>query len=209
MQHYLDLNEPYLQANTKNYESGVPDYLTQLSIPDGEAPLPPLAEEEAFNVNNSITDVPSTPDYLSMSPKSGVVKYNMQKAAEYLRPDSPTIAKNLDTSPKNKKNVNKKPEIPEEIPMLAHNQNGLPIHDSDEEQTNSTYTDMSRRRNSSGRKKRQAPQPPGTQQTPSSDPEYKNIFASDENYVNVPAINKNASVANPAYITFQSVNERA
>ncbi|KAG5675895.1 hypothetical protein PVAND_005755 [Polypedilum vanderplanki] len=66
--HYLDLNEPYMQSKYKKL--------------------------------------------LSMSPKSGVVKYN-------LRPDSPTIAKNLDTSPKNKKNVNKKPELPEEIPMLV------------------------------------------------------------------------------------------
>ncbi|KAG5675894.1 hypothetical protein PVAND_005754 [Polypedilum vanderplanki] len=200
--HYLDLNEPYMQANTKSYESGVPDYLTQMSIPEGEAPKPPLAQEEMFSIDNSTTNVPSTPDYLSMSPKSGVVKYN-------LRPDSPTIAKNLDTSPKNKKNVNKKPELPEEIPMLAYNQNGLPIHDSDEEQVN-TYTDMKIRRNSSGRKKRQAPQPPVAASTnQNSDPEYKNIFAPSDNYVNVPAVNKNASVANPAYITFQSVNERA
>jgi hypothetical protein len=207
LQHYLDLNEPYLQANSKHYESGVPDYLTQLSIPDEEAPRPPLAQEEMFSVDNSTNDVPSTADYLSMSPKSGVVKYNMQKAAEYLRPDSPTIAKNLDTSPKNKKNVNKRPELPEEIPMLAHNQNGLPLNDSDEEPVN-TYTDMNFRRNSSGKKKRQAPQPP-VATSATSDPEYKNIFAPSENYVNVSGIDKNASVANPAYITFQSVNERA
>ncbi|KAL7045402.1 hypothetical protein ACKWTF_002226 [Chironomus riparius] len=190
--HYLDLNEPYMQANTDNYKKGVRDYLTSLSIPEEEAPIPPLAEEENFYVNNSVPDVnaPSTPDYLSMSPKSGVVKFNSNKN-DYLRPDSPTITKNLDTSPKNKKNLNKNAELPEEIPMLSHNQNGLlSVEDTDVEAQNS-YTDM------------KFPSVKNPQ-----DPEYKNIFATNENYVNIPATNKNSSIANPSYITFQSVKER-
>jgi len=177
-----------MQANMDNYKKGVRDYLTSLSIPEEEAPIPPLAEEENFYVNNSAPDIntSSTPDYLSMSPKSGVVKFNSNKT-DYHRPDSPTITKNLDTSPKNKKNVNKKAELPEEIPMLPHNQNGLLLADDVEAQN--SYTDMK----FSSQKE---------------DPEYKNIFATNENYVNIPATNKNSSIANPSYITFQSVKER-
>lgn len=182
-----------MQTNMDNYRKGVRDYLTSLSIPEEEAPIPPLAQEESFYVNNSAPDVnaPSTPDYLSMSPKSGVVKFNSNKT-DYVRPDSPTIRKNLDTSPKNKKNVNKNSELPEEIPMLSHNRNGLSsLEDTDVEAQN-TYTDMN----------------VSSQKNPQEDPEYKNIFASNENYVNIPATNKNSSIANPSYITFQSVKER-
>lgn len=181
----MDLNEPYLQANVENYQKGNRDYLTSISIPDGEAPFPPLAEEESFYVNNSAPDInaPSIPDYLSMSPKSGVVKYNNSKN-DCLRPDSPTITKNLDTSPKNKKNVNKKPELPEEIPMLSQNKNGF---SDDVEAQNSSYTDMNH--------------PPKT--NTGMEPEYTNIFAND-NYVNIPNTDKNSSIANPSYITFKS-----
>lgn len=175
-----------------NYQKGVRDYLTSLSIPDGEAPVPPLAEEESFYVNNSAPDInaPSTPDYLSMSPKSGVVKYNSNKG-DYIRPDSPTITKNLDTSPKNKKNVNKKPELPEEIPMLQHNQNGLSSTDDADTGAQNTYTDMNLSSNNNNQ----------------TDPEYKNIFATNENYVNIPATNKNSSIANPSYITFNKAKD--
>lgn len=179
-----------MQANTDNYQKGVRDYLTSISIPEDEAPMPPLAEEESFYVNNSAPDVnaSSTPDYLSMSPKSGVVKYNSSKA-DYFRPDSPTITKNLDTSPKNKKNVNKKPELPEEIPMLSHNQNGLPsVNDVDVEAQHS-YTDMSY----------------PSQNNNEDDPEYTNVFATTENYVNIPVkSDKNSTIVNPSYITFKS-----
>ncbi|XP_070496401.1 vascular endothelial growth factor receptor kdr-like isoform X5 [Chironomus tepperi] len=191
--HYLDLNEPYMQANMDNYKKGVRDYLTSISIPEEEAPTPPLAQEENFYVNNSAPDVnaPSTPDYLSMSPKSGVVKFNSNKT-DYLRPDSPTITKNLDTSPKNKKNVNNKAELPEEIPMLSHNQNELSSVDDTDVEAQNSYTDMKF----------------SSQKNIQEDPEYKNIFATNENYVNIPATNKNSSIANPSYITFQSLKER-
>lgn len=190
-------------ANESNYQTGRPDYLTQLSCPAAEAPRPPLAEEEIFYVNNSVdpNNPPTSADYLSMSPKSGTVRYNSNSAhkSDYIRPDSPTITKNLDTSPKNKaKHPNKKPELPEEIPMLQRNENGGLVHpDSDDEQQNSNgYTEMSF---SNGQ-----PQPT------SSDSEYKNVVNSGDNksnYVNVPS-NPGKSVVNPSYITFNTVNER-
>lgn len=178
-----------MTANITNYETGRPDYLTQLSCPVSEAPMPPLAEEENFYVNNSVEmqKSPSAQDYLSMSPKSGTVRYNSNLAphkSDYIRPDSPTIAKNLDSSPKNKsKHPNKKPALPEEIPMLKRNENGA---DSDEEQNG--YTEMSF---SNGQTK------PIT-----SDAE---VFNPSDNYVNVPSAK---SIANPSYITFNTVNER-
>jgi hypothetical protein len=192
-----------MMANVNNYETGRPDYLTQLSCPISEAPRPPLAQEENFYVNNIIDPKkpPSTPDYLSMSPKSGIVRYNTgaaHQSSDYVRPESPTITKNLDTSPRNRvKYPNKKPELPEEIPMLKRNENGALEHaDSDEEQPQlspSGYTEMSF---SNGKSQEQV------------DAEYTNVF-SPENYVNVPA-NKAVvnPVVNPSYITFDTVNER-
>lgn len=186
-------------ANVSNYQTGRPDYLTQLSCPTTEAPKPPLAEEENFYVNNSVgsNNPLSSPDYLSMSPKSGTVRYNSGGAhkSDYIRPDSPTITKNLDSSPKNKaKHPNKRPELPEEIPMLKRDENGAIVHaDSDDEHNPNGYTEMSF---SNGRS------PPTI-----SDAEYKNVFSSSDNYVNVPA-NPSKAIANPSYITFNTVNER-
>lgn len=184
-------------ANVENYQTGRPDYLTQLSCPVNEAPKPPLAQEENFYVNNSIDAQQQPSDYLSMSPKSGTVRYNsnVANASDYVRPDSPTIAKNLDSSPKNKvKYPSKNPALPEEIPMLRRDNNGT-LADSDEETQNPNgYTEMSF---SNGRSKEVV-----------QDPEYKNVFeAGDNNYVNVT--NPGKAIANPSYITFNNVNERA
>lgn len=183
-----------MMANVENYETGRPDYLTQLSCPTNEAPKPPLAQEENFYVNNSVDANHPPSDYLSMSPKSGTVRYNSNLAntSDYVRPDSPTIAKNLDSSPKNKaKYASKNPELPEEIPMLRRNNGALA--DSDEEMQNPNgYTEMSF---SNGRSKEVV-----------QDPEYKNVFEASENYVNVP--NPGKAIANPSYITFNNVNER-
>ena len=184
----MDLNEPYLTANTTNFERGTRDYLTSLSIPEEEAPKPPMAEEESFYINNSAPDVTdnSRPGYLAMSPKSGII----------FRSDSPTITKNLNTSPKNKKNVNKKPELPEEIPMLMHNQNGLPTQEYSDEEPQNSYTEMSFTNGSKEKLEEEQL------------PEYKNVFANNDNYVNVPAANK--AIANPSYtsIQFNRVNEK-
>lgn len=128
-----------------------------------------------------------------MSPQKGTVMY---------RSDSPTIRKNLDTSPKQKKNTNKKTELPEEIPMLLHlhNRNGLPTtttRDSDEEQQN-TFIDNETTNNFINGNKNNNNKPVQH----GEDELYKNVFSSsDNNYVNVP----NKSIANPSYtsINFQ------
>lgn len=182
-----------MMANVNNYQTGRPDYLSQLSCPSSEAPKPPLAQEENFYVNNPTdpSNPPSSADYLSMSPKSGTVRYNSSSAhSDYIRPESPTITKNLDPKSSPKKTPNKKPEIPEEIPMLQRNANGALVHDSDDEQNNPNgYTEMSF---SNGQSK-----------VITSDPEYKNVFDPSDNYVNSP---RKSTVNNPTYLSV--VNER-
>ncbi|XP_037051566.1 vascular endothelial growth factor receptor 1 isoform X6 [Bradysia coprophila] len=99
-EHYIDLNEPYLQMNTDNFKQGHTDYLSIMGPPEGIAPAIP--DYVNSPVNSSLDAVP---DYLAMSPKTG-------NAA----PISPTIRNNLNhPSPKNR---TKKPGLPEEMPML-------------------------------------------------------------------------------------------
>lgn len=187
-----------MMANVNNYQTGRPDYLSQLSCPTSEAPKPPLAQEEMFYVNSSVdpNSALTSADYLSMSPKSGTVRYNSSSAqkSDYVRPDSPTITKNLDPKTSPKKSPNKKPELPEEIPMLKRNENGALVHaDSDDEQNNTNgYTEMSF---SNGQSK------PVT-----SDAEYKNVFDPSDNYVNAPINPGKSAVNNPTYLSV--VNER-
>lgn len=189
----MDLNEPYLAANLSNAQQGGKDYLTSLSIPEEDAPKPPMALEENFYINNSAPDLKG---YIAMTPKMGSVLY---------RPDSPTIEKNLDSSPKQKKNMKKKPELPEEFPMLMNlnNQNGLSINiDSDEEpQNNFKESIFNDRPEIDSNKQRR--------ENEDEEAEYKNVFnSSDNNYVNVPAANK--SIVNPSYtsINIAKQNER-
>jgi hypothetical protein len=187
----MDLNEPYMRSNKDGYQGGgAVDYFTQFSIPEEAAPSPPLAEQDNFYVNNSAPNInaPSPPSYLKMSPKRGVVEIEMQA---YNRPDSPTIRKNLDTSPKHKKNVNKSPE---EIPMLSKNLNGFQMNGDSDEEAQKGYTEMS----FGNQNKKEV----------ESEPEYKNLFNMNDNYVNVPAVNKSEYVANPSYIAIKNVNER-
>lgn len=184
-------------ANVSNYQTGRPDYLSQLSCPTSDAPIPPLAQEENFYVNNPVDNKFSgNADYLSMSPKSGTVRYNSSSAqkSDYVRPDSPTITKNLDPKTSPKRSPIKKPELPEEIPMLQRNANGAIVHaDSDDEQNNPNgYTEMSF---SNGQSK------PLT-----SDAEYKNVFDSSDNYVNAQLNPGKSTVSNPTYL--KVVNER-
>lgn len=41
LQHYIDLNEPYLQVNTDNFKQGQTDYLSFMGPPDAIAPAIP------------------------------------------------------------------------------------------------------------------------------------------------------------------------
>lgn len=39
--HYIQLNEPYLQSNVKNFESGKTDYVALMAVPNFQAPSIP------------------------------------------------------------------------------------------------------------------------------------------------------------------------
>lgn len=149
-----------------------------------------------------------------MSPKSGTVRYNnsglpggLAKLAEPEElsdspheDESPTLRRNLDTSPKHRNKYDtKNAELPEMIPMLARNENGI-----------SVSSDISDFDNFPKPAERKTVKKPNEQAGDSEAPEYKNIFTTKDNYVNVPAMGNNGiEFSNPAYITFDTVNERA
>jgi hypothetical protein len=173
-----------------DYMKTRPDYLSQFSAPVDEAPKPPLAEEENFYVNDPINGNENlntnSPNYLAMSPKSGTVRY--QPDQQMKKSDSPTLARNLDSSPKRKYDA----KIPEEIPMLRKDENGIKklSTDSDEDELQNGYTEMSFNH---------PPIQPRSRE--SHDFEYTNVFKPSENYVNVPA---SSTISNPSYITFKN-----
>jgi hypothetical protein len=199
-QHYIDLNEPYMSTNLDHLKSH-PDYLTQFSAPAVEAPKPPLAEEENFYVNEpplggdeAASNLPNTPSYVAMSPKSGTVRYrtdNLELPEAEKEANSPTLARNLDSSPKRK--YESKVPIPEEIPMLRTSRDSND-DEVDEDDHQNGYTEMSFSN----------PQPKPTQRSISTT-DYINVFKSNENYVNVPT--NNATISNPSYITISGSPE--
>lgn len=190
-------------SSNLDYLKSRPDYLTQFSAPAAEAPKPPLAEEENFYVNEPMlpeNNLPATPSYLAMSPKSGTVRYRTADQLELPKASSkedlsPTLARNLDSSPKRK--YESKVPIPEEIPMLrtSRDSNDVDAGESDDDHQNG-YTEMSF--------SNPHPKPPRRSVPAAS--EYINVIKSNENYVNVPT--NNATISNPAYITINTPDEK-
>lgn len=173
-------------ANINNAQQGATDYLSSLYIPEQQAPSPPIAQEENFYINNSASELNKS-GYIAMSPQKGSVMY---------RSDSPTTRKNLDTSPKHKKNKSYKSELPEEIPML-HNQNKLPTPkhtDSDSKLFNEHLNNS--------HENEDLEEKSFTKDEDGSD--YKNVFdKNDNNYVNVSNVTNNPSYSS---ITFDKSN---
>jgi hypothetical protein len=206
-----------MQSNIESHPEGHTDYLRPDLCPDSPAPKPP----QPHYVNSPIDILKSTsPDsphkYVSMSPKSGTVRYNStdpNKRATLAQPEdddsdlvaeeSPTLQRNLDTSPKHKNKYDtNKADLAEHIPMLARNANGvLNISDSESDNYPKPMERKSRRKD----KDLEAP-------------EYKNILDSKDNYVNVPSNfgnnryntspDQKEAFTNPSYVTFDTVNER-
>lgn len=115
-EHYIDLNEPYLQVNTTNYAEGQTDYLALMAPPD--CPAPPVPQY----VNTGIQQVApavSLPNYLPMSPTNGVDTHD-----SHFR--FPTL---------NSPMTSHIPGIPEEIPMLKRSD--LSINTDSETEANS------------------------------------------------------------------------
>lgn len=172
--------------------------MSQFSVPPAtEAPKPPLAEEENFYVNEPIRNndaliLANSPSYLAMSPKSGTVRYHtdqLQLPEDVKEGDSPTLARNLDSSPKRK--YESKVPIPEEIPMLRKSRDGNDDGVESDDDHQNGYTEMSFSNS----------QPKPTQRS-ISNTDYINVLKSNANYVNVPT--NNSTITNPSYITINS-----
>lgn len=126
----MDLNEPYLQMNTMNLDSGKRDYFSSMGPP--ETPAPPVPTYVNTNGEKGSPDS----SYLNMSPKSGQVYYESASKDDQdgvqlnhinLFKKSPP-ASNFD-----KKGV-RQSKKPEEMPMLKHI-NELVSSDSETEGT--------------------------------------------------------------------------
>ncbi|GAB0098867.1 vascular endothelial growth factor receptor 1 [Sergentomyia squamirostris] len=114
--HYVDLNEPYLQMNTEYLKTGTKDYLSMLGPPEKFAP--PVPTYVNRDVIREMPSDSSSPAYLQMSPKSGSVVFNARPSTSTAKQHSPTLANNLNTSSPSAQKRRKKPGLPEEIPML-------------------------------------------------------------------------------------------
>ena len=186
-EHYIDLNEPYLQMNVDLFTNGQTDYLSLMSAPD--CPPPPVPVPNQY-VNCNVP-AQNSPSYVSMSPTMGGPQLPPEEQFSFPALNSPTTANNLNTPPTAKPRI-KKPEIPEEIPMLKR---------SGESANSDSDPEISPDAQSGGRN--------FTEMKPS--PRRVN---NENDYVNVPStiINMNNSynkdtVTNPSYVSVKNVNE--
>lgn len=140
-----------------------------------------------------------------MTPKSGRVKYvsgsKIDNTFDSIKPNSPTIAKNLDNSP-NQKHRSRKSGLPEETPMLYRNNSPNSFNSDSDSDINSPNS------NSKDDVKFTALNPEYSKNKNNS-----NLRNTADNYVNVPStmnnLKNNDAFANPSYITLNTVNERA
>ncbi|XP_055681384.1 platelet-derived growth factor receptor alpha-like isoform X2 [Lutzomyia longipalpis] len=115
--HYLDLNEPYLQMNSEYQRTGQRDYLSMLGPPESFAP--PVPNYVNRDVMHDQAPDASSASYLQMSPKSGSVAFSARPSTSTAKHHSPTLANNLNTSSPSTQKNRRKPGMPEEIPMLS------------------------------------------------------------------------------------------
>lgn len=204
-EHYIDLNEPYLQTNISNFTSNQTDYLALMAAPDCPPPAVPMIAPSPY-VNSHIVAIPTTskasssqPSYLTMSPASinspmpsGVDVHDSHFQFPTL--NSPTTANNLNASSAASKLRNKIPDIPEEIPMLKrsnqsiHSDSDTELHSPGAVATHST--------------------PNGTRKKSTNNV----LNTAADNYVNVPSTiinmnNRKDAVSNPGYVVVSNVHE--
>lgn len=200
-EHYLDLNEPYMQINTNNYQDGHTDYLAMLGTP--EYPAPPVPPTYVNGNVLSKNDKPK--DYLTMSTSdTNGQRNNDTSHFQFSSLNSPTTANNLNASPSSKIRV-KNAVIPEEIPMLKRSNQS--IHTDSETELNSLDVTDSANKYVVGNSVAK-PQP--TQRDTKQNVNVLN--ASTDNYVNVPSTIINIdkpkdAVSNPSYIMVGNINE--
>lgn len=193
--HYLDLNDPYMQMNANNYTDGRTDYLAMLTSPEYPAPTVPNY------VNGHIADNSRKPDYQIMSPPNTNSPHsNDVSHFQFPSKNSPTTANNLNSSPSSKLRV-KNPVIPEEIPMLKQSNQSI----NTDSETEHHSLDIHDGPNKYAPNNVTKPQPLERKSV--------NVLnASADNYVNVPSTIINIdkpkdAVSNPSYIMVGNINE--
>ncbi|XP_017068456.2 LOW QUALITY PROTEIN: platelet-derived growth factor receptor alpha-like [Drosophila eugracilis] len=233
--HYLDLNNPYLQSNMESMKNQSTDYLALMGSPDELAPAAPRYVNGHIVPDIRIEELPD--DYVAMSPDSdpdastaifsptrlegeasdfpdfsSETTFNFPAARQ-----SPTLSNNLNSGsskPLRKKNgmptVDAADQAPEEIPMLHRRSAGSDDGYQSPEQ---------RRRFNQGLKQQYVTPTP----SPRHHVETKLNGESSENYVNVKPPRKNIpgkstsgggvvapteAFSNPSYQPLSTVNEK-
>ncbi|XP_052893749.1 vascular endothelial growth factor receptor 1 [Anopheles moucheti] len=195
--HYLELNEPYLQMNAEKQERGDTDYLANLGPPEELAPAAPNYVNGIILPLPPISEIQNNKDYLKMSrAKSESQESNFDFASFNSDRHSPTTRNNLDTSPPNGSKRHKKLGLPEEIPMLdgsrlSSNMNGF-NSDSETEPVSPKPRERTSKHN------------PEPQYINVKNPKFAGRSASDEMG---PGIAQEA-ISNPGYIALSMVDEK-
>ncbi|XP_040163745.1 vascular endothelial growth factor receptor 2 isoform X2 [Anopheles arabiensis] len=195
--HYLELNEPYLQMNAEKMERGDTDYLANLGPPEEPAPAAPNYVNGIILPLPPISEIRNDKDYLKMSrTKSESEESNFDFASFNSDRHSPTIRNNLDTSPPNGSKRHKKRGLPEEIPMLDGNR------------LSSTANGF----NSDSETEPVSPKPRERTSKHNPEPEYINVKGSKVGGVGrAPLCDDELSqeaISNPGYIALSMVDEK-
>lgn len=202
-EHYIDLNEPYLQTNVANFTEGQTDYLALMGSPDCPAPPTPIPPNYVNSHIIAMQQIPTTstaqpPDYLAMaqpvninSPMPGGVDTH-DSHFTYSAINSPTIANNLNATTQNSPKLrNKTKSIPEEIPMLKRSNQSLPSDSDTELNASDAHTNSNSNSNTN---------------LSDQQKDAERLETTVDNYVNVPSTKKDA-VSNPGYIVVSNINE--
>ncbi|XP_035905716.1 vascular endothelial growth factor receptor 1-like isoform X3 [Anopheles stephensi] len=196
--HYLELNEPYLQMNAEKVERGDTDYLANLGPPEEPAPAAPNYVNGIILPLPPISEIRSDKDYLKMSrAKSESEESNFDFASFNSDRHSPTTRNNLDTSPPNGSKRHKKRGLPEEIPMLDGSRLSYPTNGFNSDSETEAVSPKPRERTSKH----------------NPEPEYMNVKnaklagRSSNDELGSAGVAQEA-ISNPGYIALSMVDEK-
>lgn len=116
-EHYIDLNEPYLQMNAEQFSNDAVDYLPSMASPDVMAPKPPATHY--VNVG--------APDYLKMSPSHNPNINSPLSDDQSGHFQFPVLSSTTNESPNSRNRLRQ----PEEIPMLKRSNQSISATDSE------------------------------------------------------------------------------
>lgn len=201
-EHYIDLNEPYLQSNVSSLTTGKTDYMALMGAPDCQAPKTPNYVNSHIIAMQQPSDASTMqPNYLAMSPPMNI-NSPMPGGLDihdshfpFASVHSPTIVNNLNLNAGDNslKLRNKMSNIPEEIPMLNRSSPNQSINSDSDIELND-HSDVLKSNTDSV--------------TNASHQNTSVLNTIADNYVNVPStIMKKDAVSNPGYVVVSNVNE--